>query len=686
MNSTAAVAAAAPEPGAGVGNAALELVRWTTISADEALVIYDVVAEQRRNLVSSKAAIARLAEFADIPDVRQRLIMALSQSAFDAGALPQYCQAIVGRERSRGRPEAELAQIIGRIGSPGTAHAIVDRARRLIPTTMFGVLDKLTQAIGFVEVADGAVRRIIGTAFLVRRDVVITSAHVAFEAMDKDRRIATEPPVRDITRISFPATPAGQQDARLVTKPELTFSEAHMIGVGKLDPQVTAAALERLDFVLLRLDRPIDRVEPIKITGRSVPTNGPLSFLIGFPGGMNAAHFDAHQIVRDLSVGGRLIHMINSVPGMSGGCVIADNGVPIGIHEGAIPRLDQHGLPLAPVDGVEQVENRAVLLTAISQHLSRLDPDPLAAVPQSTGFVMFEEALVTRLGRRGAQLLADPVSQMDWERLLALVTAPLPTGELWTAHPWFTDRDRARIQKWFATAALSADSRSRIAFINGPRGSGKTFMIDVLKRVAADAGSDLFRVAWSEGDSTVAALGRQLATTFAVSGTRTSEGHERYENVPALIDALARYGLPADASGSRPRRLFVAIDAGDGTGSVTEPDIWIELVVALSQQPWARVVLCGLPEDLVRRVEDALPEDIESQPFAINYVRSADIVRFLGDIGMLPGATQSAEAAAAAFDAAEMPHRSRPELTTAMAALFAIGWHRGILPPSGGQQ
>jgi hypothetical protein len=665
----------------GGGNAALELTKWTQISPDKALIIYNVIAEQHRGLISGNTAIARLAEFADISDLRQRQIMTLCQSALDRQVLTHYCQGIVSWERGNSRPEHEIAQITRRIGSPGTAHAIVDRARGLIPATMFGMLDRISQAIGYVEEARGESRSIIGTAFLVRRDVVITSAHVAFKPINKKNRVVTEPPVRNITRICFPVTPAGPQEAPLADDPVLISCEAHMIEPDKLDPEANATALGRLDYALLRLKHSIDRVEPLRIDGRSIQS-GRLAFLIGFPE-KNAAEWDAYPIQSDLSDGGRIIHMINSVPGMSGGCVIDDRGVPIGLHEGAIPQVDSRGEPLPRVNGKEQVENRAVLLTAIYAHIAKQNPNPLAVTAASASSFMFEETLVTRLGRRGAQLLADPDSVSKWEYLVRRVTALLPSGDPWVAHPWFTDSVRKRIQKWFTAVATTAETPSRVAFIKGPRGSGKTFMIDMLKRVAIDTRSDVLRIAWTESDTTLAALARQLAAPLATTGTRTSDGHERYENMPALVDALARYRLPPETTGPRSNRLFVAIDAGDGTGSITEPDAWLELVVALSKEPWARVVLCGLPEELAQRVADDLPLEVESEPFILEHIRGRDITRWLDTVGLVAGATPPSQNPATVFDAANMPHKSREELTTAMAALFAIGWHRGILPTEG---
>lgn len=655
------------------GSGAFILASWTSISAEEAQILYDGLAERQSRLISSKAALGQLSDLAWIADLRLRLVMALCRAAMDADALAHYCQAIVGRERAKGRLEAELREIQARIGAPGIPQAVLAAARGLIPTEMFSVLGAFSEAIGYVEETAGIKRTVIGTAFLVRPDVVITSAHVAFRAQRLNSNIVTAPPPLDI-RVWFPKTAAGPQDAGLVTlNPVLAHSEAHMIDLDKLDRLVTAAAVGRLDFALLRLDRAIDRVKPIPLAGKNVVANGHHHFLIGFPGAKESV-WDANNIIRVESVGGRLIHTINSVNGMSGSCLIDDTGVPVAIHEGSIPAVNANGTPTNP----PQLENRAVLLKAISDDLSGRSPDPLAALDRPSGLVMYEEALVTRLGRRGAQLLADPASQADWEKLVAAVTKTGPAGP-WTAHPWFTDRARARIEKWFADAASTAETKGRVAFINGPRGSGKTFMIDVLKRIVPNAATDLIRVVWSEGDTTLDALARQLKALPGESGTRTADGHKRYENVPAMVTALEGFGA-GEAVGTRNRPLFVAIDAGDGTGSITEPQTWIDLVAELSRRDWGRVVLCGFPDDLLEKVEDAVPPEVVCQPFVIGHVRSADIVSFLDRFGMAAEATETPHAAAAAFNAQDMAYRQRPELTTIMAALFAIGWHRGILP------
>ncbi|TIV60817.1 serine protease [Mesorhizobium sp.] len=674
-----------PTPLPETGTGAYILARWTSISAEEAQILYDGLAERQPSLISSKAALAQLGALAWITDLRLRLIMALCQAAMDAGELAHYCQAIVGRERAKGRPDNDLGEIQELIGVPGVPQAVLDAARGLIPTEMFSVLGAFSEAIGYIEETDGIRRTVIGTAFLVRPDVAITSAHVAFKAQRLDSKIVTVPPPLDI-RVWFPRTAAGPQDAGLVSSnPVLAHSEAHMIDLDKLDRRVNAAAGTRLDFALLRLDRAIDRVKPIPLDGKNVVANGHYHFLIGFPGA-KASVWDANKITRIEPAASRLIHTINSVGGMSGSCLIDDTGVPVAIHEGSIPLVNADGTPKTP----PQVENRAVMLKAISTDLEQRVPGLLAALDRPAALVMYEEALVTRLGRRGAQFLADPASQADWEKLVAAVTKPGPSGP-WTAHPWFTDRARTRIEKWFADAAGTVETKSRVAFVNGPRGSGKTFMIDVLKRIVPNAATDLIRLAWSEGDTTLDTLARRLEGLPGVSGTRTADGHQRYENVPAIVTALEGFGV-AGAAATRKRPLFIAIDAGDGTGSITEPQTWIDLVVELSRRSWARVVLCGFPEDLLEKVEDAVPLEVACQPFAIGYVRSAAIAGFLERFGMpaetartsqpaaLAEAAKTAKAAAAAFDAPDMAHRECPELTTIMAALFAIGWHRGILP------
>ncbi|MBY3271381.1 MULTISPECIES: trypsin-like serine peptidase [Rhizobium] len=651
------------------------LANWTSIAPEEAQSLYDGLAGLSAELSSSKRALLLRADLGWIADERVQQIMALCRAAMEAGLLREYCIAIVSWERAKGRAGEQLSNILNRILSPGTPQAVLNPDAGFTSTDVFDILSEFSRAIGYVEVKNGNARQIIGTAFLVRPDVIITSAHVAFEARLEGGRIVTGPPTRNIDRICFPRARGAAQEAKLAdTNPVLAYSEALMLGVNQLDRQVDEAALGRLDYALLRLDRVIDRATPIDHQGKDVAVDGRRSFLIGFLQNANSL-FDTNSIVRSEAVGGRIIHTINSAGGMSGSCLIDNRGVPVALHEGSIPKLRVDG-----TDEVQSLENRAVLLKAIARDLESRPVHPLAAPVRSAGLVMYDEALVTRLGRRGGQLLADPASQAGWVKLMTKITRAGADGLPWTAHPWFTDPDRARIEKWFAAAATTAEISNRVAFISGPRGSGKTFMIDVLKRIVPNAGTDLIRIAWSEGDTTLATLARQLAAAPGPSGTRTAEGHARYENVPGIVAALETYGMPAPASTQRSRPLFIAIDAGDETGSVTEPKTWIELVQALSRQSWARVVLCGLPKELLWSVKDALPPEVTFEHVQIEHVRSSAIVKFLERFGMAAEAVQTPRGAAVAFDASEMPHKAREELTTCMAALFAIAWHRGILP------
>ncbi|MBY3214306.1 trypsin-like peptidase domain-containing protein [Rhizobium laguerreae] len=655
------------------GSGAFILASWTSIAPEEAQSLYDGLAGLSVQLSSSKRALLLRDDLDWIADHRVQQIMALCRAAMEAGLLKEYCISIVGWERARGRAAEQLSGILNRILSPGTPQAVLDQDAGFTSTDVFDILSEFSRAIGYVEVKDGNARRIIGTAFLVRPDVVITSAHVAFEARLDGGKIVTGPPTRNIDRICFPRARGAAQEAKLADiNPVLAYSEALMLGVNQLDRDVNEAALARLDYALLRLDRVIDRATPIDHQGKDVAVDGRRSFLIGFLQNANSL-FDTNSIVRSEAVGGRIIHTINSAGGMSGSCLIDNRGVPVALHEGTIPKVD--GIVVGPA-----FENRAVLLKAIAKDLESRPVHPLAASGRAAGLVMYDEALITRLGRRGAQLLADPASQSEWEKLMAIITRAGADGLPWMAHPWFTDPDRGRIEKWFATAATTVATASRVAFINGPRGSGKTFMIDILKRIVPNAGTDLIRIAWSEGDTTLATLARQLAAAPDSSETRTAEGHARYENVPAIIAALETHGVPSLASAPRSKPLFIAIDAGDQTGSVTEPNTWIELVQALSRQPWARVVLCGLPKELQWSVKDALPAEVTYEPFQIEHVRSGDIVKFLERFGMAPETVQTPRGVAAAFNAPDMPHKAREELTTCMAALIAIGWHRGILP------
>lgn len=658
------------------------LASWMEKTSDDmAVVLYDALGVRHPNLVDSRAALQRVNALGAIADPRLRNLLALCRAAQDAQALPLYCTTIVDFELRRGRPASEADDILRRVGHPGDPQGVVARARGVADPKLFGVLDRLTQAIGYVEVEQGGRREVIGTALLVRPDVVMTCAHVAFTPTAAAQGILTGPPLRNIRRIRFPTTSVGGQDAGLHgDTPYLAHSNAHMITPENLDRSVTAAALGRLDFVLLRLNRVIEAVQPIDLRGGNPDGYKGLSFVIGFPGSETAC-FDADHIVRSEAVGGRLIHMMNTLPGMSGGCVIGENGVPVGLHEGAIPLLGPDRKPVLDDSGAECVENRAVLLSAIASDIGARRPDPLAALERPRGIVLHDPALVTRLGRRGAQLLDDPAFLGRWDALFAAATAPVD-DVAWTAHPWFNgDRIRQRLEQWFAKAASPADTRQRIAFVSGPRGCGKTFMIDILRRIVVNADTDVIRVAWTEGETTLATLARRVTAQLpAPSGTRTTEGHDRYENLPDLVAALSRFGGVDRAALSDSRPLFVAIDAGDGSGSATEPDNWIDVVAALAREPWARLVLCGLPGPLRQRVEDAIPLDVDFHACELRHVDASDIARFLDAFGLSAAARGTAAQAVAAFRDAGLDAGTGAPLATSMAALLAIAWHRGVLP------
>lgn len=669
-------------PGAGVQvliDGARRLAEWTRISEEAALALYHALAMNRRDLIDRKTALLGMADYTDIEDLRTRTILCLCRAADKAGALQVYCAMIAGHERESGREQAEVVDIIQNVGHPGYPQGVVDRARGVDDPILFGVLDRITQAIGYVEVQVGVRRDVVGTAFLVQPDVVITCAHVACE-LELENGAVVAGPLRNISRICFPRTRMGQQEAKLhPANPLLAVSHPHMIGINKLNRDATPPADTRLDFALLRLDRKIESVDKIDIRGNPVAAHGGLSWVIGFPG-IRDARFDADHIVRDERQGARLIHMMNTLNGMSGGCVIGQDGIPVGLHEGSIPRCSpETGEPLKNAKGEDDLENRAVLLDVIYADLETRDPNPLMPGKRSRGIIMYDDALVTRLGRRGAQLLGDASFQGRWQQIFDAYTKPRDDVP-WTAHPWLADKKRQKLEKWFGEAAEPKATDRRGAFIYGPRGCGKTFMIDVLRRIVDDPDSDVVRVSWTEGETTLETLANRFSSkACAPSGTRTSDGHRRYESIPDLVTALAFSGGFDRNTSQRP--LFLAIDAGDGTGSATEPDSWIDLVVALSREPWARVVLCGLPKILKQRLEAALSLDVDFVDFELDHISGEHIVEFLKSAGSADGAVQKDWSKAESdFNALGMPHLTRPELTTTMAALFAIGWHRGFLP------
>lgn len=667
--SGAAASATAPEP-----DDARRLAEWTRLDKPTLVTLYAVLRRRPEgeglghpNTVLGQAP-------PDAPEEPLRSRLALCRAAQAHGVLAAFCRDIVAREDLDGRPEAEAADILRRIANVGVPHGITNRARNFGNPMMFGRLDQIYRATGYIEDAGG---NVLGTTFLIGSDRAITAAHVVLRRQH-DGRIVFSPPPTERLQLVFPATPIGEQRSHLHPRePLLAFAAPFANDAGLPLSDLTAEAAERLDYAVLLLDRQIVATRPVPLDGLSTPSRQDLSFVIGYPGAIGPV-CDADRIRDILPDGGRLIHMMNAVPGMSGSCCTANNGIAVALHEGEIPVLDAAGNPVVD-GGVRQVRNRAVMLSAIKAHLARA-PAALGR-GASPGGALFDRGLVHQLSKRGQQLAGGMAAQEAWCRLCQRVLGLHPSAATppdWNWHPFFAaTAPRNNIERWFG-AALDPRAEDRVLCISGSAGTGKTFCIDRLAARMDDPLRDLVRVERFGGATAVEALAARLDAGADGDGTRTVHGTVRYDTVEQIVAALAQFGGRDREADAATHPLFLAIDAGtDAEASLASAD-WLTLMVALAGRPWARLIVCGLAEDAATRLEQAMAANPATRDLALAremllHARRADVVRFM--TGWTPPGTQPAFSPGAVADLFERELATFPgsrDVGTVLAALICI--------------
>jgi hypothetical protein len=663
---------------------ARQLAEWTRLEKETLVALYAVLRRRPEGvgLGHPKAVLGQAPPEAPEEPFRSRL--ALCRAAQARGVLAAFCRDIVAYEDFCGRPEAEAADILRRIGSVGVPHGITNRARDFGNPVMFGRLDQIYRATGYIEDAGG---RVLGTTFLIGRDLAITAAHVALRRGEQNGRIVYSPQPAERLQLVFPETPMGEQRCHLHPhKPLVAFAPPFVNDAGLLLSDLTAEAAEHLDYAVLLLDRLIVGTRPVPLDGLSTPSRAELSFVIGYPGAIGAV-CDGDYIRDIMPEGGRLIHMMNAVSGMSGSCCTADNGIAVALHEGEIPVLDAAGKPV--VDGeVRQVRNRAVMLTAIKTHLDKA-PGALgrAATP---GGALFDRGLVHQLAKRGQQLAGDAAAQEAWCGLCQRVLRRHPSAEEapeWDWHPFFAATPpRSNIEHWFG-AALEPRTEDRVLCIGGSAGTGKSFCIDRLAARIDDDLRDLVRVERFGGATAVETLAARLGAGGEGEPTRTLHGTVRYDTVEQTVAAIAHFGGRDRDADATAHPFFLAIDAGTETEASLASADWLVLLVALAARPWARLIVCGLTEDAATRLEQAIAANPATRNLALRretlqHARRPDVTRFFTfgtPLGAQPAL--SPDEAANLYERQLAAFPGSRDVATALAALICI---YAMRPEAGG--
>ncbi len=571
-------------------NRAARLAGWTKLDADSFADAYVLCAVQNaRKWETLEAVIPHGGDDA-------ALIAAASNEAENFGFISELALTVTKMEARRGRAGEDIAALVQDIGLPGQMQALSNRAAGMLDPAIFEHLAAARDASAYVSENDG----IIGTAFLVAPDLVLTSAHVAL-AIGKDGNGAPafEEKLRPKLRFSFrpeKRDPAQQRiEVAASGNAPVACRLPHGFPPDQLDRALGPISARKLDYALVRLSRMITHVPWLDIKEPNAPQEHRKCFVIGYPGGGRAIKFDADLVTRLDRPGARLLHLANTIAGMSGSCCVGPEGTPVGLHEGGFNRVDANGPVVDPATGKPIFENnRAVCLLDIRDALRAMKPDPLLAKPRSSGFAILDASLRVTWYGAGLRLAGENLGK-TWTRSVTDVLGAVPSGEDPgpAFHPWFK---RKQLEDWI-DAAAKIDAADRIAYINGDAGSGKSFAVQILAAKLDDPSNDLIALSQTQTTWPWAEAVAKLPRGSAGGGDpslRTESGGVKFVEVAAIIAGLRHHGGADREASNRP--LFVAIDFEGNAQSIVDATPWREFIKQLASEPWIRLAIIGLSE------------------------------------------------------------------------------------------
>ena len=574
--------------------AAQALAEWTRLSADEFRIAYE------KCLIPGAGR-----DWKILVNKGGATVVALAcEEAEDGKFLDRLTEHVVARESDRGRPAAEIDQLFNAPGKAGVMQAIFDRHRGLMSAAILLPMLKASYACAVVQVQQGVTETPVGTAFLVKPDMVITAGHVALDVdtdlatggMTWSHRLKPGLSFRFKARDNAPATERVTVLPR-ASEPLLASSLPHGATDGSLNLDLNPPADQNLDYALIQLAERIDHVEPLAL---DPPPNdvielieGKACWAFGYSGG-DDLKLDVDSITRVADHGARWLHEAQTGEGMSGGCCFNHVGQLVGIHEGSVSWTQ---------DGHKVVNNRGILLKAIRRAQRDPGPDPLEGRVAVPNLEIPDAGLVLDLVRAGRRL-ADADFAPKWEALARAVfpAADFVTGTGFPAsHPRF---ERSEFRDWIE----KQDPAHRLCMVNGPRGAGTSFCAKLLQARLEPSGLGYFEI----NPTQLAAFSLRETGAGGVSAappsTRTSAANFRYNDVTQFTADLRARGSPS-------RAWHVVIDFGpeDGTDRLLANQ-WRDFVLGLLGEEWIRVVLLGLSNaeqvELMGLVQTRLPNAV----------------------------------------------------------------------------
>ncbi|HEY0661259.1 MAG TPA: serine protease [Lysobacter sp.] len=545
------------------------LADWTHLSSERFGDCYSKVCVTER----AEAWNVIVAQAGDKPRLRA------CQQAARGEFLNELAREVADVEHREGRSADDIKDMLERVCSYGVMQGMTDQQKGLMSAEILLKLQQICDASAAVVQQAENNRRRLGTAFLVRPDLVLTAAHVVMGLVEKDgakswsealmEDLAFEFKARSNQPRSAMVTVLASKDAPLVAS-SLPYGETHQ----RLETLLDATAGEKLDYALIRLAQRVDHVSPVDIDSAAPVQKDKLCWAFGFPGG-NSLMMDVDLVTEVNEASGRWLHRANTDGGMSGGCCVNHEGAVAGIHEGAL-RLER--------DGLKTVVNRGVRIDAIRKAQCRNGTDPLKAGLATPGVEFQDPALVSDFYLSGRRQ-GGPAAVEQWRGQVMDVFGGIdPEGATPPPpfHPWFA---RKVVDEWID----NDDPNERLCVIRGADGVGKSFCARIMKERIDPRLSDL--VAFSPTQTNALdwadVVGRIISTV--PSQYRTAAASVRYRDFDEVLRELAQRSVVGG------RTCNVVLDFGPpGDLGRFIGTRWVEFAATLAAVDWIRVMLIGL--------------------------------------------------------------------------------------------
>lgn len=593
--------------------------------------------------------------------------------------LLEFAMRLTRAELSLGiRTEADADAMIKMLSTQpnvaGQMEAIIEPGSLLQRET----LDGLLRVDGATAVVYRGAGDVVGTAFLVGRDLVLTAAHVVMN--NRDGAFVAE--LATGLSFSFVAYEGLQRKGNPViaaphsTKPLVAWSLPWGQPPNALFAPPTPGSPDSLDFALVRLDRQITHVKPLDIREPPKPQPEDGLVVLGFAGG-TAMKWGVGTVAAVSSE--RLQHKASARSGMSGSCCINVDGAPIGLHEGSLtsppPALAAGGKPV--------ILNRAVCLTVIRGAMRSGAVDPLESRPLAPGYAMLNEALVRRWANAGLRLAT--ATRQDWWRSIVKSAIGLDPEDL-AAFPAFHPRFwRKDFEDWVdKNVRRIAGSKDRLCIVTGPAGCGKSFLAKILYETLDEPQRDMVAISttqttlWSWED----ALARMGVQPGLERDVRPEAAGVRHVDVPAAAAAVASHG--ARSQNAQPEPLFVVIDFEGNASFAGDESPWLLLMQELLARPWIRLVVIGAPPTVTSVLELSTFQDGDEQyvvtEISLKHIGAAEFRRY-ANLLLRQNQTRVVEAelanAMAMLDKVHTPDLP-DELKTVSAVLAGMSLQRSL--------